>query len=216
MKLIVFKIHLCGMSNKTLLPKLLIDKPFKRITKIFDLHLCKKKGVITVNDLIQHIKHSERHLVKVLGNFGLENFIVDNIYIKYNGYFVGFQHDKSLEDVFDYFNKGIIELNYVVNVGGASRIYRGYKFIIHSNEEIHKNTPHVHVEKNGISTRYRLDPIERITSDKCSSEHLRDEKKIIKPYIEDNIEWFKEKWLLSINGYKPPIENEEGFQYLFS
>ena len=42
------------------------------------------------------------------------------------------------------------------------------------------------------------------------------EKKIIKPYIEDNIEWFKEKWLLSINGYKPPIENEEGFQYLFS
>ena len=74
--------------------------------------------------------------------------------------------------------------------GGASREYHGYKFIVRSDEDRHKNMPHIHVEKDGVSPRYLLSNLERIASDKCLKDHLRDEKKIIKPYIKKNIEMF--------------------------
>jgi hypothetical protein len=37
MKVIVFKIHICGMSDKTISRKILIDKPFKTITTVLRL-----------------------------------------------------------------------------------------------------------------------------------------------------------------------------------
>ena len=213
MKIIIFKIHICGMSNRNISRKIMIYKPFKTITKFLCFNRCLQDHIPTAEDLISYIKKSTNNLSCYLGECGLDNFNVDNLYIKHRGYLIGLQHNKDLADIFNFFQKNIIEFKYIYVAGGASCEHHGYKFIVHSNEDIHKNTPHVHVERNGVAPRYLLDTLERIPSDEYSHEHLRDEKKIIKPYIRRNIKWFNEKWLMSVNGYIPPIESETGVQY---
>ena len=213
MKVIAFKIHMCGMSDRTISRKILIDKPFKTITKVLSLTYCLKNNISTVDELISYIKSSTVDITELLGEYFIDNFTVENIYIKHKGYLIGFQENKYLPDIFNYFKRGIIEFDYICVVGGASREHCGYKFIIHSNEEIHKNMPHTHVEKDGVSPRYLLDTFERIPTDEYLHEHSRDEKKIIQPFIKKNIKWFKEKWLMSVNGYIPPVETETGKQF---
>ena len=48
MKAIIFKIHMCGMSNRTISHKIMIDKLFKTITKVLGLTDCLKNNVFTV------------------------------------------------------------------------------------------------------------------------------------------------------------------------
>lgn len=201
------------MSNKNISRKIMICKPFKTITKSLRLECCLKNHISSVDSLISYIKTSTNNLSSYLGEFGLANFNVENIYIKHKGYLIGLQQNKNLIDIFNFFNKHIIEFDYIFVAGGASCEHHGYKFIVHSNEDIHRNMPHVHVERNGVAPRYLLDTLERIPTDKYLPEHVRDEKKIIKPYIKKNIKWFNEKWLMSVNGYIPPVESETGLQY---
>lgn len=213
MKTVIFKIHICGMSSKTFSRKIMIYKPFKTITKSLRLAYCLQNNISTVEALIAHIKNTTNNLAHYLGEFGLDNFVVENVYIKHKGYLIGLQHNKRLTDIFQFFKKSIVVFDYILVAGGASCEYHGYKFIVHSNEDIHKNMPHVHVEKDGVAPRYHLGTLERIATDKYLPDHLRDEKKIIKPYIRKHIKWFNEKWLMSVNGYIPPVETETGLQY---
>jgi hypothetical protein len=148
-----------------------------------------------------------------LGEFGIENFNVENIYIKHKGYLIGLQEDKSLSDVFSYFKKNILEFDYIYVAGGASREYHGYQFIVHPKEDIHRYTPHVHVKKDSVALRYYLETFERFKGDKHLREHDRDEKKIIIPFLEQNKKWLWEEWDMYMNGYTPPIVTESGKQY---
>lgn len=213
MKLLVLKIHICGMSSKNISHKILICKPFKTTTKLFNLSFCFRHKISTIADLISYTKKSVNGISDLLGDFGIENFNVENIYVKYKGYLIGLQENKSLSDIFTYFKKNVLEFNYICVAGGASRMYRGYKFIVHPNEDIHKYKPHVHVKKNGVAPRYYLDTFERFKGDKCLREHLRDEKKIIIPYLEKNRKWLLEQWDMYMNGYIPPAETESGKQF---
>ena len=86
-------------------------------------------------------------------------------------------------------------------------------FIIHPDEDIHKNTPHVHVRRDDEETRYYLESLERFPNDKVSRRFLKDEKKRIKPYLLKNKEKLYEYWNLYMNGYTTPAMNEEGKQY---
>ena len=113
MKVIVFKIHICGMSERTISSKIMIDKPFKTITKLLSLSYCSKNNISTIDNLISYIKESCNGLFDLLGEFGVENFNVENIYIKHKGYLIGLQEDKSLSDVFAYFKKNILEFDYI-------------------------------------------------------------------------------------------------------
>ena len=189
MKTIVFKIHMCGMSERTISRKIMIDKPFKTIAKTLNLSYCLKNSIFTVGDLISHIKESCNGIVDLLGEFGIDNFNVENIYIKHKGYLIGLQEDKSLSDVFTYFKKNILEFDYIFVAGGASREYHGYKFIVHPKEDIHRYTPHVHVEKDNVAPRYYLKTFERFKDDNYLREHERDEKRIIIPFLKKNKTW---------------------------
>ena len=105
MKVMIFKIHMCGMSERTMSRKIMIDKPFKTITKFLNLSYCSKNNISTIGDLISNIKESCNGLFDLLGEFGIENFNIENIYIKHKGYLIGLQEDKSLSNVFTYFKK---------------------------------------------------------------------------------------------------------------
>lgn len=214
MKLIIFRIHICGMSMKTFSKKIMIDKPFKTITKVYTIKDCIERGIVTIDDLVTCIKESDNNLHEHLGSFGIDHFNFENVYLRHHGYLVGFQQSKKILDVWNYFKKRFcLELDYICVVGGASRAHHGYKFIVHPREEIHKNTPHVHVEKYNVAPRYYLNTFTRFAEDEHLTEHTRDEKKIIKPYLKKHQKWFYEKWHMYLNGYIPPAEDEHGKQY---
>ena len=213
MKVIIFKIHMCSMSERTMSRKIMIDKPFKTITKFLNLSYCSKNNISTIGDLISHIKESCNGLFDLLGEFGIENFNIENMYIKHKGYLIGLQEDKSLSNVFTYFKKNILEFDYIYVAGGASREYHGYQFIVRPKEDIHRYTPHVHVQKYNVAPRYYLKTFERFKDDKYLREHDRDEKKIIIPFLEKNKKWLWEEWDMYMNGYTPPIVTESGKQY---
>ena len=137
---------------------------------------------------------------------------LDSIYIKTDVGLIGLTVDKNIEDIYCYFKQDFIDLVFFV-VGGASLHCNGYSFTVHSNEDIHKNTPHVHVRRDDEETRYYLDSLERFANDKVSHRFLKDEKKIIKPFLRANKELFYKYWDMSINGYTTPHINEDGKQY---
>ena len=214
MKLVIFRIHVCGMSMKRFSKKVMIDKPFKTITKIYSLKKCIDTGIVSIDDLVAFIKESNNNLPGLLDAFGIDNFKAENVYLRHRGYLVGFRQNKDILDVWNYFNRRFcLELDYIYVAGGASREHCGYKFIVHPREEIHKHTPHVHVEKDSVAPRYYLDTFIRFAGDKYLTEHQRDEKKIIKPYLKKHQNWFYEKWHMYLNGYIPPVEDEHGKQY---
>lgn len=213
MKAIIFKIHICGMSKRDISRKIMIDKPFKTITKFINLSYCLKNNISTIDNLISHIKESVNGLFDLLGEFGIENFNVESIYIKHKGYLIGLQENKYLSDIFTYFKRSILEFDYIYVAGGASREHRGYKFIVHPKEDIHRYTPHVHVQKYNIAPRYYLKTFERFKDDEYLREHDRDEKKIIIPFLEKNKKWLWKEWDMYMNGYTPPIVTESGKQY---
>lgn len=98
-------------------------------------------------------------------------------------------------------------------VGGPSFRCEGYLFVIHPNEEIHKNHPHVHVRRNGNETRYSLNTLTRFSNDNFCREFQKDEKKIILPYLQKNKDRLLKYWDLCMKGYIPPVEDEDGKQF---
>jgi len=135
------------------------------------------------------------------------------IYVRNKEYLWGLQRDKSFTELFIELAKDFLEFDCFCVFGGASRECCGYLFIVHPDETIHVYSPHVHVKKDGVSTRYDLETFKRYPEDKVTRAHIRDEKKVIVPFLKANKEWLQEKWNLAMLGYIPPIEDEQGKQF---
>lgn len=200
------------MTSKQISKKVLIDKPFKTFCRFYTLGYCEKKRVLTTFELIEFVKKNNDCLQKMLGYNGMSNMNCSNIYIEHKGYLFGLQEDKSFRDIVSQLKKHVIIFDYFYVPGGASREHQGYCFIVHPDESVHKFSPHVHVKKNGVSPRYSLTTFRRFSNDKYTRDHIRDEKKIIVPFLKKNRDWFYSKWDLYMKGYIPPIETENGQQ----
>ena len=207
MKKITFTVFYCGMSEDLFDEKIMIYKPISNFSKTFTWE--KNKNSFA----------TAKELVDVFGNIAKEENVylpdyygIDSIYIRTDIGLIGLTVDKKIEDIYCYFKQELIDLVFFV-VGGASLHCNGYLFIVHPNEDIHKNTPHVHVRRDDEETRYYLDSLERFENDKVSRRFLKDEKKIIKPFLSDNKGLLYKYWDMSINGYTTPQINEDGKQY---
>lgn len=104
--------------------------------------------------------------------------------------------------------------DYIVISGGASFVSRGFRFVVHPNEDVHKNMPHIHVIKDGNSARYSLETFKIIDANgrKAADYFKREEKKKILPVLREQYDWFIKNWNLYQKGYVPSEINEDGIQ----
>ena len=184
----------------------MIYKPISEYRKTF---CCEDLTAKTVSEFISLLKKDAKEF---LGEYGVEQLNVNRLYIQTTDTLFGLREDKLLEDIFDYFSTNNIQFAYFL-VGGASLHYMGYKFVVHPDEDIHRNTPHVHICKDDNSVRYSLVTLERFKQDYMPRIYARDEKKIIMPYLRKNQDKLMEYWNHYINGYTVPYEDAKGRQY---
>lgn len=206
MKTITFTAYICGISENTFSDKIMIYQPLSNYKKSYTYEEITHK---TVNEFLGIIK---KDAIEFLGEHGTENLVAERVYISTIDAFIGMQEDKTFAELFEYFASESIQLVYFL-VGGASIHCSGYRFTVHPNEDIHRNTPHVHVCKDNMSVRYSLDTLGRFEQDELPREYKRDEKKIIKPYLLKNQQKLMEYWNHYMNGYTVPDEDECGRQY---
>ena len=206
MKTITFSAYICGMSENTFSDKIMIYEPLAKYEKIF---VYEEITEITVNEFLNTIK---KDADEFLCEYGVEKLAAERVYICVPDALIGMQEDKTLAELFEYFSTDNIKFAYFL-VGGASIHCSGYRFTVHPNEEIHRNTPHVHVCKDGKSVRYTLDTLERFEQDKLPRDYKRDEKKVIVPYLLKNQTKLIGYWNYYMNGYTVPDEDEYGRQY---
>ena len=146
--------------------------------------------------------------------YSIEDFYMySKQYIKYGKYLVGCKVDRSLSQIKVDLGVENICIELFVYGGGASIVCNGYLFVVHPNEDVHKHSPHVHVNHDGYSVRYSLVTFERYPDDVCSREYIRDEKKIILPFIKKRYSFFMDNWNKAQKGYEMPAVDERGVQY---
>lgn len=194
------------MSEDLFSEKIMIYKPLSEYRKVFFYEELEAK---TVSEFIEIVKNDVN---EYSDEYSIEELNVNRLYIQTADTLFGLQQDKRLEDIFNYFSTDNIQFTYFV-VGGASLHCMGYKFIVHPDEDIHRNTPHVHVCKDGNSVRYSLVTLERFKHDSMPRIYARDEKKVIMPYLRENQDKLMGYWNHYINGYTVPFEDEQGCQY---
>ena len=214
MNKITLTLYFCaGMSGKTFSSTIMVDKPYDTISTTFTWDECAKLGIEYVSDLIDQTLKLNPNLQTEIGTYALEQITYKNIYVENGYYLIGLQDDKKLADIFTDFKTDSLAFAYIYVGGGASMHHMGYIFVVHPREQIHAFNPHVHVVRDGISVRYSLDTFKRFPQDKYSREHDRDEKKIIRPYLQKNRDELMCYWNLAMNGYIPPAKDEKGHQY---
>ncbi len=212
MKRITFEIHcVVGMNDEFFSQDILIRKPKISVIFSFDEEDLDIAGISYISQLIYHIKTVNCCVESLISEFGMENFSVLTTYIKRHNYLLGIVDDKTIEQVFlDFQTDHLTFLHFYVR-GGGSIECNGYRFVVHSDEIIHKHMPHVHVIKGEESVRYSLVTLERI--DDCSHEFKRDEKKIILPALKKNLSRLQEYWIAAMGGYRPPEFDFNNKQY---
>ncbi len=137
----------------------------------------------------------------------------ERCYIYKGNMFFYTKNNKTIEELFEFVDSELLQL-FIFDIGGASiNIENKYKLMIHTDEDIHRNLPHVHVIKGGDNVRYLLASLERIKTDKCSRNILRDEKKIIISGIKRNIKNLWAMWNAYNDGYVSPVIDFDGVQY---
>lgn len=201
------------MTEKNYTNRIMIYKPhltFKHIFKIKKMEDCRE---MKISDFIEEFRKSDEYKLCEQNYYNMNELSLQSIYIENRGTLYSFQNDKKIVDIFSFFKTNKIIITYFFVAGGASITCDGYKFVIHTNEEIHRNTPHVHVELDDMSVRYYLDTFERFPNDKYSREYKRDEKKIIIPGLKRNKNKLWQYWNCYMNGYVPPEIDERGKQY---
>lgn len=210
---VIFKIHICGMSKRNFARNIMIYKPYKTFRTVF--HSKNTEGLLKykVSELIEKFKKSKEFAIFNENYYSIEDLNLKDIYIKNRGTLLSLQADKYILDAFKFFKTNKIEIVYIFVAGGASIYCSGYQFIIHPNEDIHKNTPHVHVKKDDMSVRYFLETLERFPNDIYSREYKRDEKKIIIPGLRKNQKKLWDYWKYYMEGYNPPEIDCQGRQY---
>lgn len=206
MKTITFTAYICGMSEHTFSDRIMIYEPLKHFQKSYTDNQISYR---TVNDFLNIIK---KEAIDFLEDYSAKNLTAEKVYIRTPYALIGMRENKTLTELFEQFPTKNIQLVYFV-VGGASIHCNGYRFTVHPNEDIHRNTPHIHVYKDNMSVRYSLDTLKRFAQDELPHEYKRDEKKIILPYLEKNLEKLRGYWNLYMKGYTVPDEDENGRQY---
>ena len=207
MREIRFCVHYCGMSEDTFTDKIMIFKPLHTETIVLTEEEYKKQNLSTVGDLLDYLKQAsldqEDHWLQ-------ETLCYQRVYVKYSDYLLGLQTDKTLSEIFRDFGSEHLELVHFI-AGGASMHCMGYRFIVHPDEKIHENMPHVHVVKDDEAVRYSLETFEAI--DDRPRDFRRDEKKRIIPFLKQNKDRLMDYWRHYQNGYIPPAESETGQQF---
>lgn len=210
MKSLTFTIYFCGMNSETFSENIMIYKPHDYIKVTYTEEDLDKLGLSKVSDIIAHMISSET-ISFSLGPWGTENFTCSTSYIKVQDYLLGLKEDKRIEEIFNYLDSNQLEFAHFI-VGGASlHDETGYRFTIHSDEKIHAHLPHVHVSKGEVEIRYSLETL--LPMDKLENPHRRDEKKIIKPFLEKNKERLMSMWVHNLNGYYTPTISDDGKQF---
>ena len=210
MKKLRFSIHFCGMSDETFTEHIMIYKPHISIVEKFTVEDLERLGVCNISDLIAYMK-TVKSIREDLGSWGMANFSYMTTYIGYKDYLLGLREDKTISEIFDYFDTDQLELSHFI-VGGASiHNETNYRFTVHSDERIHEHMPHVHVLKAGIDIRYSLDSLQPI--DSLVNPHRRDNRRIILPFLKTNHDKLLEMWRHNINGYSTPDITEEERQF---
>lgn len=211
MKKIEIALYICGMSDEWFSDTIMIYKPNVLFIQEFEFedNIVEDYRVSGLIKLFCSRLADEPTFEKYM----LELLNLENAYIYERGALFGLKQDKFLSELFSDFCQETIHLAFFIISGGASITHNGYLFIVHPDEEIHKHRPHVHVRKNGAETRYSLETLTRFPKDKITHEFLRDEKKVIYPYLKKNQQKLQEYWELCNKGYIPPEEDCEGKQY---
>ncbi len=209
MKCIDLSIHICGLNSETITNKIMIFKPKFSIKISINEEELSSNHIENISDYLKYIMASySRIITAAIGNSKL---CISKLRFRYDDYMLGLLNDKPLAKLFDYINSEVIEFE-VFFCGGASiHCERNYKFIIHPNEEIHKHTPHVHVEKDRKSIRYSLTTLEPM--DKLDYPHIRDNKKIIIPALKKHKQKLMDLWNHYQHGYSLPVISDNGDQY---
>ena len=210
MKYLDFNVFLSGMSDETVSDKIMICKPYISVKISFDSETLEEYKLFHISQLIDFLK-TQKAVIGCLGEYGLDNFKLSTTYLYYKNYLLGMKEDKPLSALFDFLNSDYIQFAHYYIAGGASRHCDGYRFQVHSDEDIHRNLPHIHVSRDGIDIRYHLETLEPI--DKLIMPHKRDNRKIIKPFLLENQKCFLEMWSNSIHGYINPAIDEIGAQF---
>ena len=172
LKTVTFNAYICGISENNFSNRIMIYSPISTYKKSFCYEALKDK---TVSEFINFAKTDS---FEFLGAYGVEELNINRLYIHIEDTLFGLQEDKLLKDIFNHFSVDNIQFAYFL-VGGASIHCSGYRFVIHPDEGIHRNTPHVHVCKDNYSVRYSLITLERFKQDSFPRTYARDEKKII-------------------------------------
>lgn len=211
MKKVDFTVYFCGITEGTFSERIMIYAAHDSYRKTYSIgEDIPEDG--EVSDIIKAFKLDANSDNNPLAHLVDNSVRIDTAYLHINDTLYGFQYDKKLLDIFGDFDTEYLELAYF-HAGGASLSYHGYQFVVHSDEKIHEHRPHVHVKRNGNATRYSLDTLTHFPEDAFCREFQRDEKKIIIPFLEKNIEKLSGYWDLAMKGYIPPVEDERGKQY---
>lgn len=212
MKRIKFVISLCGMSEKLFDEHILLWGPHKQLIVYFTSYELEIAKIENVSDLIDNLRKDVDMLQ--LDEFACKNFVFDHIFVNHEDSLYRLNENKSISDLFQDFPEDDIELHYIVISGGASFVSRGFRFVVHPNEDVHKNMPHIHVIKDGNSARYSLETFKIIDANgrKAADYFKREEKKKILPVLREQYDWFIKNWNLYQKGYVPSEINEDGIQ----
>ena len=212
MKSITFTIHFStGLSGEFYSRNILIDKPKMSLSFYFNEEDLENTEIQRISQLVHELKTTNRCVKEMLSDWGMENFTVQTTYIKRKDHLLGFEQDKSLEEVFEDFQTEHLELLHFYVAGGASIECNGYRLVVHSNEDVHKHLPHVHVIKDDEAVRYHLITLERL--DDCSRAFQKDEKKKILPAIKKHLSRLQDYWTAAMGGYRPPEFDIKNKQY---
>ena len=213
MRRIKFIVSLCSMGGGLYDDNTLIWGPFKQLTVYFNTYELQTAKVHYLSELIETLKEDVDMLC--LDEWAYDTFVFDHIFVNHKKSLYRIKENKRINDLFKDFSENDVELHYIIVCGGASLELRGFKFIVHPDEKIHKHMPHIHVEKDDYSARYSIETMEMINANNKAAELFfkRSEKKIIIPFIKKNHDRLMEYWNMYQNGYVPPKINEKGMQY---
>lgn len=213
MRRIKFIISLCNMGGGLFDNNTLIWGPYKQLIIFYTADELQNAKVQYLKELVETIKEDIDMLC--LDDWAYDALTYDHIFVNHKKSLYRIKENKKIIDLYKDFSEDDIELHYIVVCGGASLELRGFKFIVHTDEKIHKYMPHIHVKKDEYSARYSLETIEMIDANSKTAKLFfkRSEKKIIIPFIKENFYWFMENWNLCQKGYEPPEINEKGMQY---
>lgn len=213
MKTISFQLNYVGMNDETYSEFIAICKPRYSLSINLNEEEYIGNGICTIGNLITYVRDNIPCIDSFLNEIEFESLTYSSVYCRCNDYLLSTTEDRLLDDLFTYFHTEHLDFVYFYVGGGASEYCDGYTFTVHSNEQIHKNSPHVHVERDGYSVRYSLETLKRYPKDKCGRIYDRDERKIIQPALKELQGILLEYWYHAVNGYKAPTLDENRRQY---